>query len=110
MLEVLLKRFGHEPILVSDGEAALEALRRDREISVALLDWMMPKMDGVDVCRAARKEPALQDRYLILVTGRTEEADVTSAMEAGANDYLIKPIDVADLRERLERAVGGPGS
>jgi DNA-binding response OmpR family regulator len=72
--------------------------------SLTLLDWMLPGMDGVDICRRVRNRVRGRPVYLVLLTGRVERVDVVHALEAGADDYLTKPFDHAELRSR--RRVG----
>jgi CheY-like chemotaxis protein len=87
---------------VEDGEAALKVLEGEDAPSIALLDWMMPKMDGSEVCARVRQ---LKDRpyiYLILLTAKSQKEDVANGLEAGADDYVIKPFDADELRARLK--------
>ncbi len=85
---------------VGDGYAALEALRTDPGLRLCLMDWMMPGLDGIDVCRAvrARSEPYT---YVILLTGKTNKEDVVRGLEAGADDYIAKPCHALELEVRL---------
>ena len=99
-----LRRWNYETTLVGDGEQAWERLRVSPEPTLAILDWMMPKMDGPDVCRRVRAELAPANRYLLLVTARESRADVVAGLDAGADDYIIKPFDPDELRARV--AVG----
>jgi phosphoserine phosphatase RsbU/P len=99
-LAAMLGHWQYEVVTAGNGEEALRLLRSEGP-PIALLDWMMPKLDGVEVCREARKDPDLEGRYLILLTGRGEQSDVVHGLEAGADDYLIKPVDTAELRSRL---------
>lgn len=104
LLEVTLQRWGYEVVAVSDGMAAWEVLAREDAPLLAVLDWMMPGLDGVEVCRRVRALGRASPTYLILLTARGEKADVVTGLEAGADDYLTKPFDRAELRARL--AVG----
>jgi DNA-binding response OmpR family regulator len=97
-----LRRWNYEAIVVSDGEQAWERLRTAAEPTLAILDWMMPKMDGPDVCRRVRSELALANMYLLLVTARESRADVVAGLDAGADDYIIKPFDPEELRARVQ--------
>lgn len=99
-LQVRLRHWGYEVVTASNGLDALEVLRTEAP-PLALLDWMMPRLDGVEVCRRAREDPELEGRYLVLVTARADVEDRIHGLEAGADDYLVKPVDVAELRSRL---------
>lgn len=101
LLERILTVWGYEVVLAEDGEAAWRVLAADDPPSIALLDWMMPGLDGLEVCkrvREARREPYV---YIILLTGKEDQADVTRGLAAGADDYLKKPFDNADLEARI---------
>lgn len=101
LLEDLLVEWGYEVVVVSDGLAAWRALQADDPPRVAILDWMMPNMDGVQVCREVRRwrdEPYI---YLILLTTRSEKEDIISGLDAGADDYLVKAFDANELKVRL---------
>ena len=93
---------GHFDVtLVSDGQEAWEAIQQPDSPSLIVLDWMLPGMDGVDVCRNIRTH--LSDRYcyVILLTARTSEEDLLLGMEAGADDFVRKPFSAPELRARL---------
>ena len=90
--------------LVGDGAQAWDHLRVATEPTLAILDWMMPEMDGPDVCRRVRAELPLANMYLLLVTAREGRGDVVAGLDAGADDYIIKPFDPDELRARV--AVG----
>jgi sigma-B regulation protein RsbU (phosphoserine phosphatase) len=96
-----LKRWQHDPILVSDGVQAWSFLRAATTPTIAILDWMMPDMDGVDVCRRVRAELPDAHMYLLLITAREGRADVVAGLDAGADDYIIKPFDPEELRARV---------
>ena len=99
-----LRRWTYSTTLVSDGAQAWEMLRAAPDPTLAILDWMMPGMDGPDVCRRARAELPLANMYLLLVTARESRGDVVAGLDAGADDYIIKPFDPEELRARV--AVG----
>ncbi len=69
--------------------------------SVAILDWMMPELDGVDVCRLARQRAGLESLYIILLTSRESEEDIVAGLDAGANDYITKPFGRRELAARI---------
>jgi len=87
-------------VSASDGERALELLKT-RIIDVCLLDWDMPKMSGVDICKWLRTRATSPVPYVILITGKEQPHDIQAGYEAGADDYLTKPCDLKYLRRRL---------
>ena len=99
-----LQRWNYSTTLVSDGAQAWERLSATTDPTLAILDWMMPGMDGPDVCRRVRKELPLANMYMLLVTARESRGDVVAGLDAGADDYIIKPFDPEELRARV--AVG----
>ena len=101
MLTALLSRSGYEVVAVEDGVKAWEILQAEDAPRLALLDWMMPGMDGVDVCRQARKQVGRPYAYLILLTAKGGKVDVIEGLESGADDYLTKPYDAQELKARM---------
>jgi len=99
-----LQRWGHQTIVVGDGLQAWNHLRETTDPTLAILDWMMPEMDGPDVCRRVRQELPLANMYLLLVTAREGRGDMVAGLDAGADDYIVKPFDPEELRARV--AVG----
>jgi sigma-B regulation protein RsbU (phosphoserine phosphatase) len=99
-----LQRWNYSTTLVSDGADAWNRLSVATDPTLAILDWMMPGMDGPDVCRRVRQELPLANMYLLLVTARESRGDVVAGLDAGADDYVIKPFDSEELRARV--AVG----
>ena len=87
--------------VVRDGAEAWDALRGFDQPSLAILDWMMPFIDGPDVCRLVRREPSQAPTYLILLTSRQTREDVVEGLDAGADDYLVKPFDPSELMARV---------
>ncbi|HEX5180487.1 MAG TPA: response regulator [Gemmatimonadaceae bacterium] len=100
LLRTALERRGHEVTVASDGDTAWRAIEREPP-PLAVLDWNMPVVDGLEVCRRARAGEATRDTFLLVVTGRDAPEDVEAALEAGADDYLMKPLDPAGLMARL---------
>jgi diguanylate cyclase (GGDEF)-like protein len=103
-LESLLSHLGHEAVRASDGTQAWELLQREDAPSLAILDWMMPGLDGVEICRRLRQQGKKPYQYLIMLTARDEMQDLVESIESGADDYLRKPFDVRELRARLHAA------
>jgi two-component system, OmpR family, alkaline phosphatase synthesis response regulator PhoP len=100
MLDYNLSKEGYEVIKASDGLAAIEAAKEHLP-HLILLDVMMPKIDGIETCRRLREITKLKDTYIIFLTARAEEFTEIAAFEAGANDYLAKPIKPRALLSRL---------
>lgn len=100
LLRGALERRGHDVVVTSDGEAAWTAIATDPP-PLAMLDWNMPVVDGLEVCRRARAGQATRDTFLLVVTGRDTPEDLQAALEAGADDYMMKPLDPAQLMARL---------
>lgn len=98
----LLRRAGHEVIAVGDGSQALTALLDVNGPHLALLDWEMPGLDGIDVCRRVREAPLGIRPHLVLLTARTEKQDAIDGLKAGADDFLSKPPAPAELMARLK--------
>jgi diguanylate cyclase (GGDEF)-like protein len=101
MLRSMLTKWGYDVVMARDGNEAWQALLSPDAPQLAILDWMMPGIDGVEVCRrvrAARREPYI---YLLLLTARTDSQDLVQGMDAGADDYLTKPFNAHELRVRL---------
>jgi CheY-like chemotaxis protein len=101
LLQATLGRLGFDVICTENGAQAWEALQVDGAPRLAILDWMMPELDGVDVCRKVRERDDLPYVYIILLTARGQKKDVVTGLEAGADDYLIKPFDPQELRSRI---------
>ena len=102
LVQSVLVRAGHDVVEAADGEQALRYLDADDAPPIAILDWMMPGADGVDLCRAVRARARQVPPYLILLTSKDSRADVVSGLDAGADDYLTKPFDPSELRARVQ--------
>jgi DNA-binding response OmpR family regulator len=104
-LQAMLAKRGYEVMTAADGTEAWDKLQRSDPPRLAILDWMMSQMDGTEVCRRVRAAPALKAMYLILLTSRESKEHVIQGLEAGANDYIVKPFDPEELRARVEVGV-----
>jgi CheY-like chemotaxis protein len=102
MLETVLVEWGYEVVSVSDGLAAWQALVRPDGPELALLDWVMPGIDGSEVCRRVRAGGGERPAYLILLTVKGSREDVVEGLRAGADDYITKPFDLGELEARLQ--------
>jgi len=109
LLQATLEQWGNDVVLCSNGNEAWEALQEEDAPRFAILDWMMPGMDGTEVCRKVRKYKREAYTYLILLTAKGQKEDIVAGLGAGADDYVIKPFDLQELRSRIavgERIVG----
>jgi len=97
-----LKPWNMEVTVAADGAEAWEALSSGQPPEIAIVDWMMPGMDGIELCRRVREYPALAGIYVILLTGRGSRMDLVAGLDAGADDYMVKPIDTEELRARVQ--------
>lgn len=101
VLRNMLTKWGYDAVVAQNGKEAWQVLRSPDAPRLAILDWMMPGMDGVEVCRRVRAEIREPYIYILLLTARTEAQDLVEGMEAGADDYLTKPFNAHELRVRL---------
>ncbi len=102
VLAGVLKKHGNEVAVAVDGDEAWEAMQQPDAPRLVILDWVMPGLAGVDVCRRARTIQSDQPPYIILLTSRGEKTDIVTGLEAGADDYLAKPFDPGELLARVE--------
>jgi DNA-binding response OmpR family regulator len=102
MLEFLVKQWGYQAVPARDGAEAWQRLQQDDAPPLAIIDWLMPQLDGVEVCRRARARPDLKHMYLIILTSMTRPDEVVAGLEAGANDYVLKPFKAPELHARLD--------
>jgi DNA-binding response OmpR family regulator len=103
LIETVLSGEPYQVVPCATGEEALRILKTPPAPEIAILDWMMPGMNGVDVCRQARAIPGFST-HLILLTSRDRPEDLAEGLAAGADDYIVKPFNEAELRARI--AVG----
>ena len=103
LLQYNLSREGYETGIAKDGEEALVMLK-ERAPDLLLLDWMLPKVTGIEVCRQARSRTETRNLPIIMLTARTEEADRIRGLDTGADDYITKPFSTTELMARI-RAV-----
>ncbi len=100
-LEVTLQRWGHCPVVTTDGQTAFDALNRADAPPLAILDWMMPNLDGLTVCRRLREQNEKRSTYIILLTARGDKKDIVAGLDSGADDYITKPFDREELQARV---------
>jgi diguanylate cyclase (GGDEF)-like protein len=105
VLEAKLAKWGYRVVATGDGEEAWDRLQAADAPKLAILDWMMPGMDGLDVCRKIRRgHDGGSYTYVILLTTKGQKEDVVAGMDAGADDYITKPFDSGELHVRLRAA------
>jgi diguanylate cyclase (GGDEF)-like protein len=101
LLEKTLLRAGYEVVAVENGREAAEKLSKADSPRVALLDWIMPELNGPEVCQAVRQQKDKPYRYLVLLSSKESKADIVLGLESGADDYLTKPFDPEELKARV---------
>ncbi len=101
MLSAVLKKWGFETIEAADGAAAWQLLEQPRAPRLLVFDWNMPEMNGLELCRRIRAIETSDPPYIILLTARSDMQDIVKGLDAGANDYVVKPYDNEELRARL---------
>lgn len=101
VVESFLSKWGYEVEAVGDGAEAWRILESDDTPRLAVLDWMLPGLEGVDICRKVRRSTSRPYVYILLLTAVSQKQDLLTALDAGADDYLVKPFDAAELRARL---------
>ncbi|HEX4642320.1 MAG TPA: diguanylate cyclase [Candidatus Acidoferrales bacterium] len=101
LLQAMLAKWGYEVVTTEDGDAAWQELRKANAPRMALLDWMMPGQNGVDVCRSLRKLRPEPYTYILLLTAKDAKESVVEGLESGADDYLTKPFNPQELKARI---------
>jgi diguanylate cyclase (GGDEF)-like protein len=101
VLQAFLEKWGYDVVVASEGRQAWQALQGEDVPRIAILDWMMPEMDGLQLCRSIRERGKEPYTYILLLTARDRKQDIAQAFEAGVDDYLTKPFDPDELKARL---------
>jgi DNA-binding response OmpR family regulator len=99
LISARLKSWGYEPVIAQNGTEAIMALRKPDAPTLVILDWMMPGMDGLEICRRMREVD--RQLYVILLTARGGKENLLEGLTAGADDYLVKPFDKDELQARI---------
>ena len=100
LISNLTEKWGFNAMVTKDGEEAMRALRAEQGPALAILDWMMPGMDGLEVCRRIRESAKVV--YVIMLTSRGTKDNIVEGLHVGADDYLIKPFDKNELLARIQ--------
>jgi diguanylate cyclase (GGDEF)-like protein len=100
-LQSTLTKAGYDVVAARDGREAWEILQRHDTPQLAILDWMMPGLDGLELCRRVREARTGPYVYILMLTGKARKEDIIAGMQAGADDYLAKPFDADELRVRV---------
>jgi len=101
LLEVTLRKWGYDVTVACDGAEALQILQREDAPALVILDWMMPGISGLEVCRRIRARGSEPYIYILLLTSKSQKEDLIEGMDAGADDYITKPFDQNELQVRL---------
>src|SRR5258705_1390824 len=102
LLEGEAARWGSQVLVATNGHEAWNVLQGPDTPSLLVLDWLMPGVDGVEICRRARRDTRLNACYILLLTSRSTKEDIVQGLEAGADDYVTKPFDNSELRARIQ--------
>ncbi len=101
MLKIALEKWNYQVVECENGTQALELLLAEKTPKLAILDWMMPGLSGPQVCEEIRKRNLEEYTYIVLLTSKDEKEDIVEGLNAGADDYITKPVDISELRVRL---------
>ena len=102
LLDIFLSEWGYEVELCADGDQAWEALQAEDAPRLVLLDWNMPGKSGLELCKLLREQPNAHLTYILMVTGKDDRDDIVEALQAGADDYVVKPFDEEELKARIQ--------
>jgi DNA-binding response OmpR family regulator len=105
VLGAALRRWHLDVVTAHDGAEAWALIQSDAAPSLAIIDWMMPGLDGIELCRRIRETLSHAHMYVILLTARDSRADVIAGLQAGADDYLVKPFDAQELHARIHTGI-----
>jgi len=104
LLERNVSNWGFDAVVAQNGREAWEILQRPDAPRLAVLDWEMPEMDGIDVCKRVKQSENLPFTYVLMLTSRDDKEDMVAGLDAGADDYLTKPVEPRVLKSRLTAA------
>lgn len=103
LLSFIIEREGYHVLLAQDGRAATQLIQEGAPAALALLDMMLPYADGLQLVKLIRTTPGWQEVPIVMVSSRSQEKDIVLALDAGANDYIVKPFQPLELSARLKR-------
>ena len=106
LLQVILKKEGYSVTVIRGGHEAKKAIEEGQPPAVVTLDLMLPEIDGYGLLGIMRKQPGWQDVPVLMLSARSQEKDIARALEAGANDFVVKPFKPEELRQRVRRLTG----
>ncbi len=106
LLENRVRGAGHDVVSATNGEEGLTLVATEKP-DLVVLDWMMPRRDGIDVCEEIRASDPEHQIKVLMLTARSQQSDVDRAMAAGADDYIVKPFSSRDLIERIQALIEG---
>ena len=101
ILEVLLAKWGYETVSVDNGKKAWDILKCEDAPRLAVIDWMMPEMGGIELCQKAKRTSHGSYIYILLLTAKGQKENIVEGIQAGADDYLIKPFNNDELQARI---------
>ena len=104
MARMQLEKLGHEAITVTNGLAGLSIMQAPDSPRLVILDWVMPGLEGIELCRRIRSVAGKPYVYIVMMTGKNRTEDIVAAFEAGADDFLSKPVEPEELRARVQGA------
>ena len=104
MLETILKKDGYEVIATANGQEAWQAMQGENPPPLAIIDWIMPEMNGLEFCRKVRESAALSSTYIILLSVKRQKEDLVTGLESGADEFIRKPFNRGELLARLRAA------
>ncbi|MRR18416.1 MAG: response regulator [Deltaproteobacteria bacterium] len=105
LVSEVLTRNGYEPLMAYRGAEALDLVRTHRP-ALVVLDIMMPGLDGFEVCRTIKQDPALAGTKIVMLTAKIKAADIQTGLAAGADSYITKPFKIAELSDKIKELIG----
>jgi two-component system alkaline phosphatase synthesis response regulator PhoP len=105
-LSFILEKAGYKCSVANDGQAGLNLIKREKP-GLVILDITMPKLNGYQVCKEIRKDPELKDIHVIMLTAMGQETDQKASLEAGANEYMLKPFNPRMIQKRVDEVLKG---